>query len=249
MISDNGAAMPLGREGHRVRSRSIKGGDCTILPVPDLKRHDLTTPELSSEQEREAASLLFDGALVIYPTDTLYAIGCRALDGAAVLHLRRAKGREADKALPVIVADVAQARTIAASWPAAAQRLAEVFWPGPLTLVVPAGSKLPHELLAGASSVAMRAPASRLARTLARAAGPLVSTSANLAGEPPCATVDSAAAAFPLATLAFDVGPLSGDPSTIVDVCDPNGEVRVVRLGRVSVEAIEAALGRPLGTG
>ena len=228
-------------------SRSIKGGDCTILLVPDLKRHDLKIPELSSDQEREAAERLFDGALVIYPTDTLYAIGCRALDGAAVLHLRRAKGREADKALPVIVADVAQARSIAASWPASAQRLAEVFWPGPLTLVVPAGPNIPLELLAGASSVAMRAPASRLARTLARAAGPLVSTSANIAGEPPCATVDSAAAAFPLATLAFDVGPLAGEPSTIVDVCDPGGEVRVVRSGRVSVEAIETALGRPLG--
>lgn len=247
VISDNGAAMPLGREGHRVRSRSIKEGDCTIPLVPDLKRYDLKTPELSADQEREAADRLFDGALVIYPTDTLYAIGCRALDGAAVLQLRRAKGREADKALPVIVADVAQGRSIAASWPAAAQRLAEVFWPGPLTLVVSAGPKLPLELLAGGSGVAMRAPASRLARTLARAAGPLVSTSANLAGEPPCATVAAAAAAFPHAILAFDVGPLSGEASTIVDVSDPGGEVRLVRPGRVSGEAIEAALGRRMG--
>lgn len=249
VINDNGAAMPLGREGHRVRSRSIKGGDCTILRMPLLKRYNLQTPELGPDQEREAAEALFDGALAIYPTDTLYAIGCRALDGAAVQRLREAKGRETDKALPVIVADVAQARSIVSAWPATAQRLAEVFWPGPLTLVVSARPGLPADLLAGASTVAMRAPASRIARALARAAGPLVSTSANLAGEKPCASVDEAAAAFPFATLAFDVGPLSGEPSTIVDVSDSSGDVRVLRSGRVSAEDVRAALGRPLSSG
>jgi len=164
------------------------------------------------------AARLREGALVIYPTDTLYAIGCRALDGAAVARLREAKGREADKALPVIVADVAQARSLASRWPDEAQRLAGAFWPGPLTLVVPASASLPAELLAGAGTIAVRVPASDVARALARVAGPLVSTSANLAGETPCVTVDLAAAAFPLATLAFDVGPLEGAPSTIVDV-------------------------------
>jgi len=246
VISDNGAARPLGREGHRVRSRSIKGGDCTIPGVPDRKRYNLNTPELAPEQEREAAERLFDGALAIYPTDTLYAVGCRALDEAAVRRLREAKGREALKPLPVIVADIAQARSISGAWPPTAQRLAEVFWPGPLTLLVPAGSNLSRELLAGSASIAMRAPASRIARALARSVGPLVSTSANLAAEPPCRTVDLALAAFPLATLAFDIGPLDGEPSTIVDVSDPSGRLSLVRAGRVEVQAIEAALGVPL---
>lgn len=249
MISDNGAATPFGREGHRVRSRSIKGGDCTILGMPLLKRYDLRTERLTTALERDVAALLLDGALVIYPTDTLYAIGCRALDGEAVRRLRQAKGREGGKALPVIVADIDQARSIAASWPEAAGSLAAAFWPGPLTLVVPAGSSLPPELLAGASTVAVRVPDSKVARALARIAGPLVSTSANLAGEKPCASVDEAAAAFPFATLAFDMGPLSGEPSTIVDVSDPTGDVRVLRAGRVNEEAIRNAVGRPLISG
>jgi L-threonylcarbamoyladenylate synthase len=241
--------MPLGREGHLVRSRSIKRGDCTILRVPDLKRYDLRTRDLTDVLEREAARLLEGGALMVYPTDTLYAIGCRALDGETVAALRRAKGREAAKALPVIVADLAQARSIASSWPAAADRLAAVFWPGPLTLVVPASPTLPAALLAGADNVAVRVPDSKVARALARIAGPLVSTSANLASEPPCVTVDEALAAFPQAMLAFDVGPLEGEPSTIVTASDLEGDVRVLRAGKVSASAIEAALGARLSRG
>ena len=192
------------------------------------------------------AARLREGALVIYPTDTLYAIGCRALDGEAVTRLREAKGREADKALPVIVADIAQARSLAARWPEEAQRLADAFWPGPLTLVVPAAASLSAELLAGAATIAVRVPASDVARALARLAGPLVSTSANLAGEAPCVTVVEAARAFPLATLAFDVGALHGAPSTIVDVSDTAGGIALLREGRIDPASIERASGTRL---
>lgn len=183
------------------------------------------------------------GALVIYPTDTLYAIGCRALDVEAVTRLREAKGREADKALPVIVADEAQARSLAARWPEEARRLADAFWPGPLTLVVPAATSLPAELLAGSGTIAVRVPASDVARALARLAGPLVSTSANLAGERPCVTMELAAAAFPLATIAFDAGPLDGAPSTIVDLSGPAAGFTILRAGRIESQAIEHLLG------
>lgn len=207
-----------------------------------LKRYDLTNSGLTPDQERAIADHLRDGALVIYPTDTLYAIGCRATDGAAIARLRAAKGREADKPLPVIAADLAQVRAIAAEWSAAAQRLADAFWPGPLTLVVPAASTLPSELLAGAGTVAVRVPASDVARALARIAGPLVATSANLAGGAPCVTIDSAMSAFPLATLAFDIGTLKGAPSTIVDATDLEGGVRILRDGRIARAAIDAIL-------
>jgi L-threonylcarbamoyladenylate synthase len=245
VISVSGAERPLGRDGHRVRSRSIKAGDCTILRVTDLKRYDLRAAGLTRDQERAVSARFQDGDLVIYPTDTLYAIGCRAFDGGAVARLREAKGREADKALPVIVADLAQARSLAARWPEEAQRLAEAFWPGPLTLVVRAAASLPTELLAGAGTIAVRVPASEVARALARLAGPLVSTSANIAGETPCVTVDLAAAAFPAATLAFDVGPLDGAPSTIVDLTGPAGGFRILRAGRIDSQAIEQRLGSP----
>jgi L-threonylcarbamoyladenylate synthase len=244
VISVSGAERPLGRDGHRVRSRSIKAGDCTILRVKDLKRYDLRAKGLTPGEETDVAARLQEGALVIYPTDTLYAIGCRALDGEAVARLREAKSREADKALPVIVADVEQARSLAARWPEAAQRLADAFWPGPLTLVIPAATSLPAELLAGAGTIAVRVPASEVARSLARLVGPLVSTSANLAGEPPCLTVGMAAAAFPTATLAFDQGRLEGVPSTVVDLTGPAGELRILRAGRVDGRAIEQLLVR-----
>lgn len=211
--------------------------------MADLKRYDLRSSGLVPEETEEAAALLRRGALAIYPTDTLYAIGCRALDGEAVARLREAKSRESHKALPVIVAEVSQARSLAARWPDEAQRLADAFWPGPLTLVVPAAASLPKELLAGASTIAVRVPASDIARRLAGLVGPLVSTSANLAGEPACVTVDLAAAAFPLATLAFDAGPLDGAPSTIVDVTDPLGGVGLLRAGRIGREAMGAVPG------
>ncbi len=211
-----------------------------------FKRYDLRARGLTPDKEREVAARLREGALVIYPTDTLYAIGCRALDGEAVTRLREAKGREAGKALPVIVADVSQARSLASRWPEEAQRLADAFWPGPLTLVLPAHSTLPPELLAGAGTIAVRVPASDVARTLARIAGPLVSTSANLAGDAPCVTVDLALAAFPLASLAFDRGPLDGAPSTILDLSGSAGGFRILREGRIQRGLIEAACaGRP----
>jgi len=182
------------------------------------------------------------GALVIYPTDTLYAIGCCAFDGAAVARLREAKGREADKALPVIVADVPQAKSLAAVWSEEAQRLADAFWPGPLTLVLPAAAVLPPQLLGGLRTIAVRVPASDVACALARIAGPLVSTSANLSGERPCVTVDLAAAAFPRAALAFDAGLLDGPPSTIVDLTAAAGELSILRDGRIERAAIERVL-------
>lgn len=217
------------------------------LDVPDLKPYDLRTSGLAPEEEVQVAARLREGALVIYPTDTLYAIGCCALDGDALMRLREAKGREADKPLPLIVADVAQARSLAERWPAEAQHLAEAFWPGPLTLVVPAASTLPIELLAGATGVAVRVPASDVARALARIAGPLVATSANLAGEAPCVTVQLALRSFPLARLAFDVGPLDGAPSTMVDLTDPVRDFRILREGRIDRALIERALRRSCG--
>ena len=207
-----------------------------------MNRFYLKEEGLTSEEAREIERLLGDGALIIYPTDTLYAIGCRALDDAAVTRLREAKGREASKPLPVIAADLLQARSLASRWPPEAQRLADAFWPGPLTLVVPAAPTLPSSLLAGGSSVAVRVPASTLARALALLAGPIVATSANASGERPCTTVDQAIAAFPAGLVAVDVGPLDGEPSTIVDLTSADGAFRILRPGRISRDLVHETL-------
>ena len=195
-----------------------------------------------------AASILASGGLLIYPTDTLYALGGPALDAAASRAVRAAKGREAAKPLPVIAADVEQARQVCARVPAAAEILAARFWPGPLTLILPAGSSLPLDLTAGSGGLAVRVPALELSRALCRAAGVLISTSANRSGEPPPATCAEAVRAVgTAAALALDAGPGKTTGSTIVDLTrDPP---TLERPGPVPWGDVGAALGLHRGSG
>lgn len=187
---------------------------------------------------------LLPASLLIYPTDTLYALGCSAFDVAALTRLRAAKGREETKALPVIASDFDQVLRLTPSTTPHLARLAKRFWPGPLTLVVPAAPGLPTELIAGELGIAVRIPASDIARSLAAKFGPLVSTSANRSGEPPCETVGAAIKVLgqrldAQLDWAFDAGPHTGAPSTIVNLM---GEPRLLRAGRIDWEEIERAL-------
>jgi len=188
-----------------------------------------------------AAEALAAGGLVILPTDTLYALGARALDPAAVARLRRAKGRDDSKPLPVVAADLGQARALCAAWPPAADALSARFWPGPLTLVLPAAPSVPVEVTAGTGQVAVRVPALELTRALCRLVGPLVSTSANRAGEPPPVTCDEAVTALGAAVaLALDGGPGGAVVSTIVDLT--REPVRLLRAGAVPWSDVEGVL-------
>src|SRR5262245_63105054 len=105
-----------------------------------------------------ACGLLESGLLLIYPTDTFYALGGRALDPVVGRPVRAAKGRDEGKPLPLVVADLAQAALVCDSWPTVAQHLALEFWPGPLTLVLPARVEVPEEISAGTGSLAVRVP-------------------------------------------------------------------------------------------
>jgi L-threonylcarbamoyladenylate synthase len=186
-----------------------------------------------------AVALLLRGALLVYPTDTLYALGGRALDAAVVERLRAVKRREQGKPLPLVAADPDQARELCRAWPALAQALAERFWPGPLTLVLPAAAGLPAGVTAGGDSVAVRVPGLALTRVLCASAGPLVSTSANPSGGPPARTCQEAAATLgAAAALALDAGPGQDAPSTIVDVSA--AAPRLLRAGAVPWDAVQA---------
>lgn len=166
-----------------------------------------------------AAGVLRRGALIVYPTETLYAVGGAALDPAAGRRVRLAKGRPDGKPLPLVVADAETARTLCRAWPPVADALSERFWPGPLTLVLPSAASVPDEVTAGTGTVALRVTGLPLARALCRAAGPLLSTSANRAGEPPATTcADALAAVGESVELALDGGACAGAPSTIVDL-------------------------------
>ena len=188
-----------------------------------------------------AASLLTAGSLLIYPTDTLYALGGRVLDAAAGGAVRRAKGREEGKPLPLVAADLGQARALCASWPEAADQLAARFWPGPLSLVVPAAPAVPADVTAGSGHIAVRVPDLELTRALCRQTGALVSTSANRAGgTPPLNCADALEAVGAAAALALDAGRGRAVASTIVDLTST--PPRLLRGGAIPWEEIEGVL-------
>jgi L-threonylcarbamoyladenylate synthase len=207
-------------------------------------RLSLATPEAI-----EAAALrLREGGLVAMPTETVYGLAGDASSDDAVAAIYAAKGRPTFNPLIAHVLGVEEARQFA-RFGTAAERLAEIFWPGPLTLVLPAAATCRISMLAraGLDTVAIRAPAHDVARALIGAAGtPLAAPSANRSGR-----VSPTTAAHVLADLdgridwILDGGPTShGLESTIVACLD--GRPRLLRPGAITREAIEAALGAPL---
>jgi len=204
----------------------------------------LHTQLLSSTQLDRAAYILNEGGVVVLPTDTVYGVAVLARDTAAVERLYRAKKRSPHLPLPVMVSDFDQVAAIARILPGF-WRLAETFWPGPLTLILPRRATLPAILTAGGDAVALRIPAHDLALQLLRLAdGPLAMTSANLSGHAPALTAGAALAQLDgRVDVILDGGPApGGQPSTIVDLTlDPP---RILRCGPISEAQILEALAR-----
>jgi L-threonylcarbamoyladenylate synthase len=195
---------------------------------------------------QEAASWILRGGVVALPTDTFYGLAVDPFRADAVARLFAVKGRDAERALPLIAADAAQAAAHLGPLSPTAARLAERFWPGPLTLLVAAPLSLAPDVTSGTARVGVRVPADAVARAVCRAAArPLTATSANLSGQP--ATADPDEVERTLADridLLMDAGPTPGGvPSTIVDVSD--SEVRLVRAGAISLDDIHAWLDAP----
>lgn len=192
---------------------------------------------------RRAVALLRQGALVAFPTDTVYGVAALVWDVTAVGRLYTVKQRPADKAIPVLLADLADLAQVSRGLPSAAWRLAERFWPGPLTLVVPRAERIPDVVTAGGDSVAVRIPDHALARDLIRRSGaPLATTSANLAGAADCVTADQVAAQLgDRVALILDGGRCPGGvPSTVVDLT--GAEPVVLREGPISAAHIAQVL-------
>jgi L-threonylcarbamoyladenylate synthase len=191
-----------------------------------------------------AVTLLRAGELVAFPTDTVYGVGAVVWDRVAVARLYTAKLRALDKAIPVLLAEAADLDLVARDVTPAAHRLAERFWPGPLTIVLPKARAIPDEVTAGGDSIAVRVPDHPLARALIRAAGaPLATTSANLSGGPsPVTPTEVAAQLAGRIAMILDGGRcLGGTASTVVDL---TGSTPVIlRPGPISLEAVLAAMG------
>ena len=180
-----------------------------------------------------AASVVTLGGLVVYPTDTVYGLGCNPMDGKAVARLFEAKGREA-KPVPVLCASLEESATLVKMSPMAL-KLAGRFWPGALTIVAPLKRSVPVPLHQGTGSLGVRVPASPLCVELIRACGGLLTgTSANLSGRPSCRTADEAKRQLgDSVDLILDGGRLEGAESTVVRVV--GDDVIILRRGPVGV--------------
>jgi L-threonylcarbamoyladenylate synthase len=188
-----------------------------------------------------AAELLEGGAVVAYPTETVYGLGADPCQPEALDELRALKGRSAERGLSLLVRDVNALALLVPALPARARALAEAFWPGPLTLVVGA---VRTELAPVATDrgVGFRCSSHPTAAALAgRLPGGVVATSCNKTGEPPCCTAAEVESVFG-STLPIAGGEPAGElsPSTVVAV-DAAGELSLLRAGALDFAAVEAA--------
>lgn len=190
---------------------------------------------------RTATEVLASGGVVVMPTDTVYGVGSSATDAAALDRIFELKDRPRETAIPVLVADIDQAREIATFDPASAAAAA-AYWPGPLTLVVTSRGVV----AAGADdTVGVRCPDDDFVRVVAAAVGPLAVSSANRHGQQPA--VEAAAAAAGLAgpvDLVVERGPCDGRSSTVASMGPP---LVIIRAGQVTRHQLERAVGPDMG--
>jgi L-threonylcarbamoyladenylate synthase len=188
-----------------------------------------------SQSLEQAAALLRQGGLVAFPTDTVYGLGALVWNEASVARIYRAKARPAEKAIPVLLAGVGQLALLGVEATPLLLALAERFWPGPLTLVVPCDGRVPAIVTAGTQTVAVRTPDHPAARHLFELTGqPLAVTSANLSGHAnPLSADDVMAQLGGRIEAVVDGGVCPGGvPSTVLDLthCPP----RILRSGPVT---------------
>ena len=197
-----------------------------------------------AESLNEIGAILRGGGIVGIPTETVYGLAANAFDGSAVAKIFEAKGRPQDNPLIVHISDISQLDSVVSFAPESALKLAEKFWPGPLSIIMPKGDRIPDEVSCGLDTVAVRMPSHTAARAIISAAGvPLAAPSANLSGSPSPTTAQHV------------IDDMWGRADAIVDggMCDVGVESTVVSLvgdvprllrpGGISLEQLESVLG------
>lgn len=204
----------------------------------------MQTRVVSSEFEiAEATQLLARGELVAFPTETVYGLGADARRDEAVAAIYKAKGRPAGNPIIVHVAGIAEARACAAEWPTTAEWLAEKFWPGPLTLIVPRGRGISPLVSAGRQTVALRCPNHPVALALLREfGGPIAAPSANRSGfTSPTTAAHVLAELSGRVPLVIDGGSCAiGVESTVLDLT--TSPPRILRPGAVTAEMLREVI-------
>jgi len=203
---------------------------------------NLREPE--EEKIRIAARFILKGKLVAFPTETVYGLGADALNGEAVRKIFKAKGRPADNPLIIHIAEFRDLKRLADEVPREAELLAKKFWPGPLTMVLPKGEKVPYATTGGLDTVAVRMPAHPIALALIRASRPIAAPSANISGKPSPTSAEHVIDDFyGRIECIIDGGPtMIGVESTVVDLT--SDEPTLLRPGGVTLEEIEEVVGK-----
>ena len=185
--------------------------------------------------DERVVELLQNGGVGLLPSDTIYGLSCRALDQTAVEKVHRLKDRDAGKPFIDLISDIKMLDLLSISKDQA-EAVAK-YWPGPLSVILPAPDS-PEWLHRGTKTLAIRLPGYPKLQDLIRKVGPIISTSANLQGQPPVNNVKQARTIFG-EDLDFyvDVGPLDNPPSTLAVI--RNGELAAVRQGAVKINEEE----------
>jgi L-threonylcarbamoyladenylate synthase len=188
---------------------------------------------------QHAVDILNHGGLVAFPTDTVYGLATLPYDEEIVESLYVAKGRNMERAIAILLGDISQLRLVAKDLDEETKRLAERFWPGPLTLIVPRLLTLP-DALTQTMGIGVRIPDHPVALELLRRAGPLAVTSANLSGQENTATAQQVFEQLKgRIHLILDGGPSPGGvPSTVVDCT--GDKIDLLRPGPISLDEIKA---------
>ncbi|MDE1152054.1 MAG: L-threonylcarbamoyladenylate synthase [Micavibrio sp.] len=209
----------------------------------ELLRMDRDEPE--PQLIEQVADALAKGNVAAVPTDTFYGLAVDPVNLRAVDRIYELKSRARHKPLSLLLSDMAQSYELARNLDGAFDRLAERFWPGPLTLVVRAGSKLPLRVTANTGNVAIRVPEATICRSIVSRLGvPITATSANLAGFPECTTASCVREQFgDKIPMIVDGGPtLRTLPTTIVDLSGGGNSWMILREGAIPTHEIALAL-------
>lgn len=190
------------------------------------------------------AEIILKDGVIGYPTETVYGLGANAFNETAVEKVFQLKGRERNKPILIIASNIEQVKSLVVSFPVKAAALARAFWPGPLTMVLKAGSHLSRLLLGGGDQIGIRIPGNEICRELLKLCGvPITSTSANISGQKNPISAREVVENFGnKLDLIIDGGKsLSRIPSTVVAV--EQDTVKLIREGAISKFEIEQAIG------
>lgn len=194
------------------------------------------------EAVERAAVAIRRGAVVAIPTDALYTLVADPFNLHAVGRVFAAKGREPQRSLPLLISDFLMAEELVTDLPARFYLLARRFWPGPLTVIVPASAKIPLKVTGNTGRLAVRQSRSRVAQALIDWLGqPLISTSANVSGQPTCHTgIEVFGTMDGRLDLVLDGGMCVGAGATTVDITEPYW--RLIKEGSVPEKEIQECL-------